>query len=229
MTKNRQMLIFDKDLNLINILIEQIKKHEDINFFYATTAEEILKQTNENIFEIILLGSGNSDLSGELVCTLLRENGVTIPIIALTCADQDIETNFQNNKCANDYINLPLRLATLLKRIRFYFRQKVQGENSELSIGPYSFQPSNKLLINKENSLEIYLTDKESAILLYLYNTTESVTSREILLDEVWGYNENVNTHTLETHVYRLRQKIELDSSKAKILLTEIGGYRLST
>lgn len=228
MTNNRQMLIFDDDLAFINILIEQIKKYEEINIFYATTTEEVLQQINENVFDIILLGAGNSDFSGEMVCKLLRKNGFALPIISLTSAESDLETRFNYKKCANDYIPLPFRLAKLLARIQFYFRQREQGENSEFTIGQFIFQPSNKLLVNKENSKKIYLTDKESAILFYLYKTTERVTSREILLDEVWGYNEGVTTHTLETHVYRLRQKIEIDSSKAKILLTEPGGYRLS-
>ena len=161
-----------------------------------------------------------------MVCNLLRNNGFELPIISLTC--KDIDTEFNHKKCANDYISIPFRLATLLARIQFYFRQKEQGKNSEFTIGPFSFHPSNKLLVNKESSKTIYLTDKETAILLYLYKATENVTSREILLDEVWGYNEGVTTHTLETHVYRLRQKIEIETSESKILLTEPGGYRLS-
>jgi DNA-binding response OmpR family regulator len=75
---------------------------------------------------------------------------------------------------------------------------------------------------------KIRLTDKETNILKYLYRAGGKVISREELLTEVWGYNAGVTTHTLETHVYRLRQKIEPDPTGPKILITEAGGYRLS-
>ena len=71
------------------------------------------------------------------------------------------------------------------------------------------------------------LTEKETAILKHLYRAGDKVVSRDTLLGEVWGYNAGVTTHTLETHVYRLRQKIEADPSNARILLTEPGGYKL--
>jgi DNA-binding response OmpR family regulator len=73
----------------------------------------------------------------------------------------------------------------------------------------------------------VRLTEKETAILKYLYRAGEKTIGRAILLNEVWGYNSGVTTHTLETHVYRLRQKIERDPAKAEILITEPGGYRL--
>ena len=75
---------------------------------------------------------------------------------------------------------------------------------------------------------KIRLTEKETNILKYLYRAGEKPVSREELLAEVWGYNAGVTTHTLETHVYRLRQKIETDPANAKLLLTEAGGYRLA-
>ena len=74
---------------------------------------------------------------------------------------------------------------------------------------------------------KVRLTDKETAILKYLYRAGDKAVAREKLLDEVWGYNAAVTTHTLETHVYRLRQKIEEDPSTAKLLVTEAGGYKL--
>jgi DNA-binding response OmpR family regulator len=96
------------------------------------------------------------------------------------------------------------------------------------TIGPYTFQPANKLLLDNENNdKKVRLTDKEAAILKYLFRKSDRVVGRDVLLDEVWGYNAGVTTHTLETHVYRLRQKIERDPSNARILVTEAGGYRL--
>jgi DNA-binding response OmpR family regulator len=81
--------------------------------------------------------------------------------------------------------------------------------------------------LDTENDRKIRLTEKETAILKFLYRAGDKPVAREVLLDEVWGYNAAVATHTLETHIYRLRQKIERDPSNATILVTEPGGYRL--
>jgi DNA-binding response OmpR family regulator len=95
------------------------------------------------------------------------------------------------------------------------------------TIGPYTFRPSAKMLIHGETQKKVRLTEKETAILKYLYRSGNIVVGRDTLLGEVWGYNAGVTTHTLETHVYRLRQKIEAEPSNAEILVTEPGGYRL--
>ena len=94
------------------------------------------------------------------------------------------------------------------------------------SFGPGPLTPAIKMLIGA-NAKKVRLTEKETAILRFLYRAGQAPVSRETLLQEVWGYNSGVTTHTLETHVYRLRQKIEKDPSKAAILVTDQGGYRL--
>ncbi len=113
-----------------------------------------------------------------------------------------------------------------MARIRAQLRQHEHSEEAVFSIGEYSFHPSAKLLVDKKGS-KIRLTEKETSILKYLYRAGEKVISRDVLLHEVWGYNASVTTHTLETHIYRLRQKIERDPSRAELLITKSGGYKL--
>ena len=79
----------------------------------------------------------------------------------------------------------------------------------------------------REDNRKIKLTEKEAAIIKFLYRAGEQIVNREVLLQDVWGYNAGVTTHTLETHIYRLRQKIERDPSHAELLVTEGGGYKL--
>ena len=82
-------------------------------------------------------------------------------------------------------------------------------------------------LLTGANARKVRLTEKETAILRFLYRAGQMPVSRETLLQEVWGYNSGVTTHTLETHIYRLRQKIEKDAANPEILVTEAGGYKL--
>src|SRR6202021_545681 len=117
--------------------------------------------------------------------------------------------------------------AVLLARIRAHLRSHEQSEDAVFHLGPYEFRPAAKLLLD-ERGKKIRLAEKKTNILKYLYRAGEKAVAREELLTEVWGYNAGVTTHTLETHVYRLRQKIEPDAQSAKLLLTETGGYRLS-
>ena len=91
---------------------------------------------------------------------------------------------------------------------------------------PNTRQQCLELLVDEQEK-KVRLTEKETAILKYLYRAGAKVVGRDVLLAEVWGYNSGVTTHTLETHIYRLRQKIEKDPSNAEILVTETGGYRL--
>jgi len=145
----------------------------------------------------------------------------------LNGADTGIDTILGLDPGANDYIAKPFRIGVLLARLRAHIRKHELRDDAIFTIGPYTFQPGHKLLLNEESNKKVRLTDKEAAILKSLYRTGPRAVGRNVLLDEVWGYNAGVNTHTLETHVYRLRQKIERDPSNAEILVTEPGGYRL--
>jgi DNA-binding response OmpR family regulator len=127
---------------------------------------------------------------------------------------------------ANDYIIKPFRFGVLLARIRAHFRQHEQSEDAIFKVGPYSFKPSAKQL-TRDDGKKVRLTEKEAAIIKFLLRSGEQIVSRDVLLHDVWGYNAGVTTHTLETHIYRLRQKIERDPAHAELLVTEGGGYKL--
>ncbi len=227
MTSGKKILIVDDDATLLEMLSEQLQLHEEFSTVGAKTATEAIDLAKEDYFDVILLDVGLPDMDGREVCRLMRRNGVTSPIIMLTGADTDADTILGLDAGANDYITKPFRLGVLLARLRAHIRQHERSDDAVFTIGPYTFQPSNKLLVNDSDEKKVRLTDKETAILKYLYRAGDKVVSRDVLLDEVWGYNASVTTHTLETHVYRLRQKIEADPSNARILVTEPGGYRL--
>jgi DNA-binding response OmpR family regulator len=226
MTAGKRILLVDDDATLRGSLCEQLQLHEEFATGVAENASAALEAVRKEYYDAIVLDVGLPDMDGREVCRLMRRNGVTSPIIMLTGHDTDADEILGLEAGANDYITKPFRLNVLLARLRAQLRQHEQSEDAVFTIGPYTFQPAAKLLIDA-NERKIRLTEKETAILKYLYRAGDKVVSRDTLLGEVWGYNAGVTTHTLETHVYRLRQKIEADPSNAKILVTETGGYRL--
>ena len=228
MSTDKRVLIVDDDDTLLEMLSEQLLLHEEFVPSGAKTGTEALKLAKEDHFDVIILDVGLPDMDGREVCRLMRRNGVTSPILILTGAVTDADTILGLDAGANDYITKPFRLGVLLARIRAHIRQHERSDDAVFTIGPYTFQPSAKLLVDNTDNRKVRLTDKEAAILKYLYRASDRVVSREVLLDEVWGYSAEVTTHTLETHVYRLRQKIEKDPSDARLLITEPGGYRLA-
>lgn len=227
MTAARRVLLVDDDETLLEMLSEQLRMHEEFATATAVTAARAIEVASAEHFDVIILDVGLPDMDGREACRLMRQNGVKCPIIMLTGADTETDTILGLDAGANDYITKPFRLGIFAARLRAHIRQHERSDDAVFNVGPYTFKPGAKLLVNLKTRKKIRLTDKETAILKYLYRSGSRVISRDVLLDEVWGYNAGVTTHTLETHVYRLRQKIEEDPSRAQLLVTEAGGYRL--
>jgi DNA-binding response OmpR family regulator len=228
MTTLKRLLLIDDDASVRELLAEQLAQETDFAVAAASSAAEGQRIAAEQVIDLVLLDVGLPDADGRDVCKALRAAGFKAPIIMLTAADSEADTILGLESGANDYITKPFRIGVLLARVRAQLRQHELSDDAVFAIGPYKFRPSAKLLNDSERNRRIRLTEKETAILKYLYRIGGRVVGRDVLLNEVWGYNAGVTTHTLETHVYRLRQKIERDPAKAEILITEPGGYRLN-
>jgi DNA-binding response OmpR family regulator len=226
MAQRKTLLIVDDDQDLRGAIAEQLRA-ESFETLEAETAGDGVRQAVEGKPDLILLDVDLPDMNGREACRQMREKGVSAPVIMLTAAAGDDDTVQGLDAGANDYVTKPYKFAVLLARIRAQLRSHEHSEGAVFRLGAYEFRPAAKLLID-EKQKKIRLTEKETNILKYLYRAGEKAVSREELLAEVWGYNAGVTTHTLETHVYRLRQKIEPDPAHARLLLTEAGGYRLS-
>ena len=222
----KKILLVDDDDDLREALSEQLVMTDDFDVFEAATGAQGLQRAREALYDLVILDVGLPDTDGRELCRLLRKQGVKCPIVMLTGHDSDADTILGLDAGANDYVTKPLRFPVLLARIRAQLRQHEQSEDAVFQLGPYTFKPAMKLL-ETEDLKKIRLTEKETNILKYLYRAQDGVVAREVLLHEVWGYNAGVTTHTLETHIYRLRQKIEPDPSNVRLLVTESGGYRL--
>ncbi|CAN7196777.1 response regulator transcription factor [Pararhizobium sp. LjRoot235] len=222
----RTILLVDDDNDLRATLTEQLSLYEEFTILQEPTAAKGIHTARNQQIALLVMDVGLPDMDGREAVKLLRKGGFKAPIIMLTGHDTDSDTILGLEAGANDYVTKPFRFAVLLARIRAQLRQHEQSEDATFTVGPYTFKPGQKLL-TLENGQKIRLTEKEAAIIRYLYRADQKVVTRDVLLEEVWGYNSGVTTHTLETHVYRLRQKIERDPSNAEILVTENGGYKI--
>ncbi|MEE9315206.1 MAG: response regulator transcription factor [Rhizobiaceae bacterium] len=222
----RSILLVDDDNDLREALTEQLSLYEEFAITQEESAADGIKSARASHTDLLIMDVGLPDMDGREAVKLLRKGGFKSPIIMLTGHDTDSDTILGLEAGANDYIAKPFKFAVLLARIRAQLRQHEQSEDAVFTIGQYSFRPAQKLMIEEDDS-KVRLTEKETAILKYLYRAEQKVITRDILLEEVWGYNSGVTTHTLETHIYRLRQKIERDPSNAQLLVTESGGYKL--
>lgn len=226
MAQSKTILIVDDDADLREALAEQLEVGGEFVTVQAETGQAGVGQAQDRRPDLVLLDVDLPDIDGREVCRRLRQAGVGAPIIMLTGQTSDTDTIAGLEAGANDYVAKPFKFAVLMARIRAQLRSHEQSEDAVFRLGPYEFRPAAKVLIDEKHK-KIRLTEKETSILKYLYRAGEKPVPRDELLAEVWGYNAGVTTHTLETHVYRLRQKIEPDPASARLLLTEAGGYRL--
>ena len=226
MTQSRRLLIVDDDADLRHALTEQLALHPEFEVDTAETAEAALESVAQSAPDLIIMDVGLPDLDGREVVKRLRADGYRRPIVVLTAHDSDADAVRGLELGANDYIGKPFRFVVLLARIRSQLRQYEASEDAEFQVGPYTFRPTSKNLVDAQGR-KLRLTEKEAAILRFLHRAEQQPVPRETLLKHVWGYNSGVTTHTLETHIYRLRQKIEANPAEAQLLVTEGGGYKL--
>ncbi len=226
MANARTIVVVDDDAELRDTLIEQLALHQEFATESADNAQAAIERAKLGHIDLLIMDVGLPDMDGREAVRVMRKNGFKSPVIMLTGHDTDSDTVLGLEAGANDYVTKPFKFAVLLARIRAQLRSHEASEDAIFPVGHYSFRPGAKLLVD-EKGKKTRLTEKETAILRYLYRAGKTPVPRDQLLTEVWGYNSGVTTHTLETHIYRLRQKIEKDPSNASLLVTEGGGYKL--
>ncbi len=226
MAHPRRILIVDDDRDLRATLAEQFDQHAEFTSSTVGTAADALDALDHGRPDLVIMNVALPDMDGTAAIRAMRADGFAHPIIVLSDLASDGDVVAALDAGANDCVVKPFRFAVLLARTRAQLRQHDGSADASLPIGAFTFRPSSKYLVS-DTGTKLRLTEKETAILRFLHRAGEQAVARDVLLREVWGYNSRVTTHTLETHIYRLRQKIEADPAHAQILLTEAGGYRL--
>lgn len=226
---SKKILLVDNDEALRFSITERLRLNGEFATMEADTAAEALNLAKTEHFDAILLEVNLPDMNGCELCRIMRRKGVKSPIIIVTAADSDADIILGLDAGAIDYVTKPFRLEVLLARLRAHSRQHEHCDDAIFTIGPYTFRPSVKMLIHSETKRKVRLTRMEIAIVKHLFRSAGQVVGRDTLLSEVWGYSADVNSHTLETHVYRLRRKIEADPWEPEILVTSSSGYQLAS
>ena len=225
---NGRILVVDDDPFLRATLKEQFAVEGFDEVFEAENLIEAFREIDERLPDIVILDIRLPDGNGIEICRKLRDRGFSKPIIMLTGqnAEQDIISSLEAG--ANDYVIKPMRMGELLARVRSQLWQHKASDTARFSIGGLSFIPANKLLKSSDENRKVILTEKESTILKYLYRAHPNCVPKEELLAEVWGFQNGLSTHTVETHIYRLRQKVKRLTSKT-LIITNTQGYSLSS
>jgi DNA-binding response OmpR family regulator len=226
MSLTKKIVLVDDDDTLRETLKDQFQLHDEYEITDFPNATAGVKAVKADHADMVILDVNLPDMDGREACKLMRKNGYKGPILMLTAQGSDSDMILGLDSGANDYITKPFRFGVLLARIRAHLRQHEHSEDATFKVGHYNFKPSAKQLVTDDGK-KIRLTEKETAIIKFLLRAGEQIVSRDVLLQDVWGYNAGVTTHTLETHIYRLRQKIERDPGNAELLVTEGGGYKL--
>ena len=226
MSASTKILLINNDKDLGEALAFQLPLSEKYQIIETSDETRAKTQINNNFCDLVIINSQSSALKGYNLTKSLRLAGYKKPIIMLINQNSNLDIPDNQNHKADEYIIKPFRYMELLKSIETHLNRFKKSENTQYSIGNYIFKPNSKILESNKNR-SIRLTEKENNILKFLYKNLGNTVSRETLLHEVWGYNSKVTTHTLETHIYRLRQKIEDNPSNACFLITEHGGYKL--
>ena len=227
MGETNRILLVEDDPEMQKSLLDQLALHEEFEITAANDGTSALEIVGAEHFDMILLDVGLPDMDGRDTCRLIRRKGIHTPVIMLTGLDSDADIILGLDAGANDYVVKPFKMGILLARVRAHLGQHEASEDASFNLGPYSFRPSIRTLIHRESKKEILLSDKECAILRYLYRAGDKVVGCDTLYSEVWNHAAPLATHTLQTHIYRLRQKIEPNPADPSILVSEAGGYRV--
>ena len=227
MVKRKTILFVSKALLLKELLLDQLQKQGEYLLEESLSVTEAISLIVKEHFDCILIDSSLADVSLSNLCKNIRQEGVRSPIILVAEELGEDVAIAALDAGANDYVLKPFKINVLVAKIRSNIRQFEQSEFAILRFGRFSFKPGDKILLNNSSKEEVRLTDKETAIIKLLYLSGGKVVTRATLLEEVWGYNTTLTTHTLETHIYRIRQKVGNTSSGQDFIATESEGYRM--
>ena len=220
-------MLIDDDDALRSVLRQQFEAEGLSAIHDAASAPTAFDTIDDFAPDIVLLDVQLPDGNGFDICRTLRNRGFDKPILMLTGQDAEDDIVQGLEAGANDYIAKPMRMGELLARMNTHLRQHKLSDDARFEIQGLDFVPSQKTIASRANGTKIILTEKETMVLKMLNKNAPEAVSREALLSEIWGFQKGLTTHTLETHIYRLRQKLTRLTTEPVVETTQ-DGYQLA-
>ena len=222
----KRILIIEDDPAIVKGLQESLEdEHYDV--LTATDGKEGYEMAGQENPDLILLDLMLPTMNGQDICRKLREDGITVPILMLTSKREETDKVLGLELGADDYITKPCSLRELHARIKANLRR---SEIIRKEVSTYTFADL-EIDFKKQKSLKkgkpIQFSTKEYEILHFFIQHDDEIVSRDMLLDEVWGYDVFPTTRTVDNYILNLRKKIEIDPTQPKHILTiHKSGYR---
>lgn len=225
MSKDIKIALVEDDENLRFLVAERLEA-EGYTVLEAADGLSAEKMILEEQPDIVLLDWMLPGKQGADVCQEIRSQGYDKLVIMITAKEQDVDKIEAYNVGVSDYLTKPFNMDVLTALIENKVRYKMSNDKSETyKFANMEHQPNTHTLIKAGRKVE--LTILENRILLYFLKNRNKVIHREELMMEVWGYNADVNTRTLDMHIVRLRKKIEENPDSPQFLQTVRGiGYK---
>ena len=220
-------MLIDDDDALCAVLRQQFEVEGVSAIHEAANAQDAFDTIDEFAPDIVLLDVQLPDGNGFDICRKLRNRGFDKPVLMLTGQDAEDDIIQGLEAGASDYIAKPMRMGELLARMNTYLRQHKLSDDARFEIEGLDFVPSQKTIASRISGEKIILTEKETMVLKMLNKKAPDAVSCEALLLEIWGFQKGLTTHTLETHIYRLRQKLTRLTTEP-VIETAQDGYRLA-
>ena len=224
----KKILLFEPSDHLRKALFDQISSVQSYEIFDASSTKDIILKNKSSTFDLIIIGMDNEAHPFSSINQFTQENELNSKILFMVDASNSTSSDFDESLGQNYYIKKPFRIQNLIKKISAILAKISTTIDVAHDIGPFVFYPIKKIVILGEQA-KIELTEKEVGILKCLINSGEEYVGKEKLLKQVWDYNSDVTTHTLETHIYRLRQKLEIDPSIPRLIISKGGGFTISS
>ncbi len=208
--------------------LRQLALYDEFVIGWAGSAAEALRLLADSRHTAVLVDAPLPDLDEAAFCRQARRQGARMPMMVLGSGGE-AAVILALEAGAIDYLAQPVRANVLMARLRAHLRQYEQCEAASIPMGRFLLRVGEKLLLDTASGEEIRLTVRETDLLKYLHRAGDRSVSQSRLLTDVWGYHAGVDTHTVQTHVHRLRRKIGDDRRTVRLIVTDGRGYRLAS
>ena len=222
----KRILLFEPDQVIRSTLLQKITLKKNFEIVETDSLKNVKRQLEKSSFELLIMGTDQASYSLTSLRQFIKGEKITNLILFMVQAEF-IDGSFPvDDQKKHHFIEKPFRIENFYKTISTTLATISNSKDMSHKIGPFTFFPLKKFIILDDNK-KIELTEKEVDILKCLIASGEKAVDREELLKKVWNYSSEVTTHTLETHIYRLRQKLEIDPSIPRLIISQGGGFRI--